>query len=452
VQDDPAAKIIRPHKLILDPEALNDEDGYKGRFLGEVRKMEAGLLKSIISSNKDKIEEAVDWNMGTDVAFIEWWTPEYTCWTFKEYVLLKKKNPYWNYDSEKEMPPAVDEMGLETPTPAMPVKGVNFFKEPKIPYVFLTMFNLGKGPVDNTSLITQNLSQQDLINKRLRQLDKNVDSMNGGLVISGERSGLTREQAGQVSSAMRKGGTVFIPSGAPSDAVQRFPATGLPNDVYQQLVDTRTRLQDVFGVRGSNTGGIANEKTVRGKIIVQGLDSDRIGGGITARVEEFVDDIFNYMVQLLYVYQPAILQGVVTPPPLIVSITSGSMLPKDNVSEANQALELWSAQAIDPITLFEKLQFPNPQETAKKLFLWQNNPQALFPEDPEIQQFIQRQQMAAQQQQQAQAGQEEAKAQSEAQRSAQQAQVASALSSQGHAQTMEQIRSKQLLQKVPTNA
>ena len=48
---------------------------------------------------------------------------------------------------------------------------------------------------DETSLIGQNLASQDLVNKRLKQIDKNADSMNGGMVVSLERSGLTQQQA-----------------------------------------------------------------------------------------------------------------------------------------------------------------------------------------------------------------------------------------------------------------
>ena len=57
----------------------------------------------------------------------------------------------------------------------------------------MEIFNLGTQPVDDTSLIGQNLSNQDLVNKRLRQMDKNIDDMNGGVIVSLERSGMTKE-------------------------------------------------------------------------------------------------------------------------------------------------------------------------------------------------------------------------------------------------------------------
>ena len=55
---------------------------------------------------------------------------------------------------------------------------------------------------------------------------------------------------------------------------------------------------------------------------------------------------------------------------LEILVRSGSTLPKDEVSEADQAISLWQMGAVDPITLFEKLKFPNPLETTERLMKW----------------------------------------------------------------------------------
>jgi len=65
---------------------------------------------------------------------------------------------------------------------------------------------------------------------------------------------------------------------------------------------------------------------------------------------------------------------------LTVSVKEGSMIPKDPLTVANQAIDLFAAGAIDPITLHERLDDPNPRETVKKLVEFQTNPQGLFPE------------------------------------------------------------------------
>lgn len=413
-EDDIAFKVINPKKLILDPEGTVDEDGYHGRFLGEPRKLVASILEKLAPKKASFIKELVKDEMGTEVQFTEWHTPEYMCWTLNDEVLLKTKNPNWNYDSEEEKVD-MDDYGVETAS-VVPIKGINHFSTPKMPYIFLSIFNIENRPADDTSLIGQNLANQDLINKRNKQIDRNADNQNGGMVVSQERSGLTKEQAKEVTEALRRGGTVVIPTGSPKDAVDRFTGNNLPSDVFQQLGDMRNRMRDIFGVRGSTPAGVANEDTVRGKIINRGLDTDRIGGGVTEYLEQFADDFYNHAVQMMYVHYPEIQQLFATyqPPKLTVSVKEGSLLPKDSTTLANQAIELSVAGKMSLIDLYERLEYPNPEELAANVWLEANAPQLLFQNVPLVQQAMQMQAQAAQQQammqqqqQEQQAGQEQ---------------------------------------------
>jgi len=347
------------------------------------------------------VKELVKDDTGTEVSFVEWWTPEYMCWKLGEHILLKRKNPHWNYDETIE-DEAVDEYGNGTPTNEEKL-GNNHFASPEMPYCFLSVFNLGDQPMDKTSLIQQNLSNQDLINKRNRQIDKNADSMNNGMVVSMGRSGLTKEQSSGVTEALRKGGTVVIPDGSPRDAIDRFPANPLPADVFNQLMDIRARTRDIFGVAGSSQAGLSDEQTVRGKIISRGLDTDRIGGGVTEYLEQFADDIYNWFVQLLYVYDTGFqfIEGAV-PPKVVVSVKEGSLLPKDSTSLANQALELAGMGKIANIDLYKRLEYPNPEELAANVWLETNAPHLLYRDNPLVMEALQMQQMQAQQEQEMQ--------------------------------------------------
>ena len=391
-KDIPTFKIIRAKRCILDPDATIDEDGYTGDRIGEYRKLKASTIKSIIGEDaskeaKSKINELVEKNGATEVQFIEWWTPEFLCWTLGSTVLYKKKNPHWNYDGTRD-DTAVDSFGNESPTKVETI-GNNHFAVPKMPYVFLTVFNLGDQPMDKTGLIQQNLSNQDLINKRNKQIDKNADKMNGGAVISLARSGLSEAQAKNVVTAVRKGGAVLIPDGAPQDAVYFPQVPSLPGDVYNQLLDTRSRLRDVFGTSGSTPAGVKEDKTVRGKIAIRGLDTDRIGGGVSEYLEQYADDIYNWFVQLLYVYDEdfQFVEGAEIPR-LTISVKEGSLLPKDSISIANQALELASMGRISNIDLYKRLEYPNPEELAANVWLETNAPHILYKDNPQVQEAM----------------------------------------------------------------
>lgn len=405
-KDMPTVKIIRPRKIILDPEATIDEDGYTGEFIGEHRKLQASIIIDMLKNigGEEEAEKAIkdiakdssgNEALATELGFIEWWTDQYMCWTMGEHVLLKKKNPHWNYDTEKELPydeqgmPQLDEQGKPM---TEKLAGINHLVVPKKPYLFLSVFNLGKQPVDETSLIGQNLASQDVVNKRNRQIDKNADSMNGGMVVSLERSGLTQQQAKGVTEAVRKGGTVTIPAGSVQDAIARMSAPSLPTDVFNQLQDTRIRMRDIFGTRGSSAAGLESEKTVRGKLQNRVLDTDRIGGGFSEYLEQMADGIYNWFVQLLYVYDD---RYASKPKPKVrISVKEGSLLPKDSTTMANQAIELAGQNRMSLIDLYKALDYPNPEEMAANVWLEANAPEVLFATDTRIQQVVQARQSA----------------------------------------------------------
>ncbi len=401
-KDMPILRIIRPQKMILDPKATIDEDGYTGYYVGEHRRLRASEIITRIESDAAKawFKAKVDDNLGTEVQFKEWWTDDYVCWTLDDHVLFKAKNLHWNYD-KKIKDTVVDEYGNETET-ENEKEGNNHIAHPTKPYVFLSVFNLGKKPMDDTSLISQNLSNQDLINKRNKQIDKNADSMNGGLVISGEYSGLTQSQAEKANRALRKGGSIFITKGTPREAIDRMTAPSLPPDVYNQLIDTRARLRDIFGVKGSTQAGLQGENTVRGKLISRNLDTDRIGGGVSEYLEQFADDVYNWFVQMLYVYDTAFqfIDGAI-PAKILVSVKEGSLLPKDTASVAGQALDLARLGRISTLDLMKRLEMPNPEEMAANVWLEAEAPELLYKNNPDIQQVIQSRQQAQQAQMQA---------------------------------------------------
>lgn len=384
--NDVTIKILRPQKLILDPTAAIEENEYTGDYIGEYKKDTAEQLIAKFPKHKSYITSLVKGNLGTEVQYIEWWTNEYVFWVLKDVVLDKAKNPHWNYEGEETV---MDEYGEEV---TRKVKGSNHFKHPKMPYIFLSVYNLGMQPHDVTGLIEQNLSLQDLINKRMRQIDKNADATNGSIAVSGDA--FTKDQAAQVDTAARKGNTFYVPTGNVNNAIARISAPPLPNFVAESMYDYRNQLLGIFGVTGITSQGIADEKTVRGKIIVRGQDTERIGGGITEYLEQFSDSCYNWFVQLFYVYYDEKhvasvignerarefieLQKSDLNRALQVSVKEGSTVPRDALTRRNEAVDLATAGLLDPITLYERLDFANPRDAAEKLIRFKGDPTSLL--------------------------------------------------------------------------
>ena len=396
-ENDISSPVLHPTKLILDSDSTIDDDmEYTGEYIGEFMEETASVLIKRFPSHTAEITKEAQGKLGSKIKYTEWWTDDYVFWKMKEVVLGKAVNPHW---VEDKMTTQVDEMGNQT---EVMIKGRNHFTSKKKPYIFFSLFNLGKHPHDDTSLIGQVISQQDVINKRNRQIDVNVEGMNGGWGFSEEKSGLNKEQCAQAVEAVRKGGAIVVPSGAVGDAITRLVGSGLPSDVFNNLKDTRNEIQNIFGISGSNPSGIRADRTVQGKQLIKAQDESRIGT-LAEELEQFADQVFNWWVQLFYVYydeehSAAILgeekaqefvtlkndQLIAYKRRLSVTIKEGSMLPKDEVSQANQAMQLAGTQLIDPITLFDKLNYSNPREMAKRLWIWQNSPQTLFQGDPQM--------------------------------------------------------------------
>lgn len=370
---------IDPQSLILDPNAgIGPYGDYDGNYVGERKRCSAEHLIELFPDKKEYILLTVDGKLGTEVTYTEWWSDEYCFYTYKDIVLDKSKNPHFNYEEETE---DTDEDGQIVKSK---ITKRNHFAIPKKPYTFLSVFTLGQQPHDITNLIEQNIPNQNLVNKRTVQIDTNLDRSNNSIAFS--QNNFNEEQARQASMAMQKGNPILVPGDNINQAVVRFPAPSFPDSAFKQLETSKNDLRSIFGTEGISSQPPREQTTARGMILNQQFDNTRIGGSIGDALEQVADNIFNWWVQMYYVYydQPHVasivggtkaveyVQLISTnlDRRLVVSVTPNSMRPKDEISQANQAMQLWDKGALDPKTLLTMLNFPDPQTTAENVVLW----------------------------------------------------------------------------------
>lgn len=378
-------EVINPKRMIFDKDGYVDEGGvFIGDFEGEKKKATAEKLAQMFPKKSKEILAKSKGQKGTKLEYIEWWYKgtDLLFTMGDDIVLGKFKNPNWNYDGKiKEIDPETQsEIEIE-------VQGTNHLKERTSPYRYLSIFSTGLQPHDETSLILQNIPLQDEVNKTGRQISKNVDGMNNGMVVSG--TAFTEDQAAQAASALRRGVAIRVPNGDVREAVSRFPAPALPGDVFNHLQDMRTQIRNIFGTSGSTPEGLKSTETVRGKVLVNQQDSSRIGGAITEQIEQLADSVYNLVVQFMFVYyddehfistagQQSGMELITLKNsnfPLLktlsITVKEGSLVPKDPLTQRNEAVDLWSQGAIDPLNLFKKLDFPDPVQATQQLILWQ---------------------------------------------------------------------------------
>ncbi len=386
--------VVNTKKMMFDKDGWIDEKGvFRGEYEAEKKQATADKLMQMFPKKKEQILAKAMGKKGTKLDYVEWWyRGTDIIFTLDTILLGKFKNPNWNYDINAVQPTeaVTNEVG-EIVTDAQEgqdsIPGTNHLKERTSPYRYLSIFNTGEQPHDNTSLILQNISLQDSINRRERQIEFNVKRMNNGGIVSGDF--YTEEQASQAASAFARGVFIRQPKGDVRQGFLNVQAPAIPGDVFNSLKDGRQELRNIFGTAGSSAEGLKSSETARGKIMVNQMDSSRIGGGVTEYIEQLADSIYNLVVQFMFVYYDEehfiATAGSVSGIELVtlknqnfvglktldVTVKEGTLVPKDPLTQRNEAIDLWSAGAIDPINLFKKLDFPNPQEATSQLILWQ---------------------------------------------------------------------------------
>ena len=402
--------------FIFDPNGYVDAYGDFIGYLGERIKLSAEKLIELFPEHKAKITESVKGELGTEVKYTEWWSADdsYTFITYQNIILDKYKNPYFNYP-EPVRDPVTGEVSVNGNGSELEQEGKNHFAVPKKPYTFLSVFSLQEQPHDITSLVEQNIPNQNRIRRRTEQIDYNTNAANNAYAFSADN--FNEETAKQAAAARAKGNPILVPSGKPmGEAIMPLNAQDLPRTVFNELEIAKTDLRQSWGILGMTTQPANEDMTARGMILNNQNDSTRIGGGIGQAIEQVADNVFNWLTQLYYVFyddkhfaavmgtaksiEYVTLQNSQLTVPLLVSVSPDSLRPRDQITEINLAQTLFDKGAIGPKTLLKMLSFPSPDEAAADGLLYKMDPMAYmqlnFPEFAQQLQMLQQQQMMQQ--------------------------------------------------------
>lgn len=395
--------------FIFNPKCAVDVYGDMNGYIGERITVSASELCKLFPKHEGFITLGVEGKMGTDVTYTEWWNDDYCFYTYQQRVLDKHRNPYFNYPQNEEETDEYGEMQKVLN------EGKNHFSKPKKPYTFLSVFSLGEQPHDITSLIEQNIPNQNLITRRILDIDRNIRRSNNSLGFSAAH--FNQQTGKQAAGALENGDPVLIPPGPDGrvdGAIARFPAPSVPDAFFKDLEMNKEQLRQSFGTQGITAQQPNEDQTARGMILSQQFDNSRIGGGIGDALAQVADNLFNWWVQLYYVFydephyaaiigsmkatEYVTLSAQNINKRLIISVAPDSMKPKDEITLMNQAMSLYEAGALDPKTLLTVLNFPNAEESAGNAVLWKTNPQLYmqlnFPELAQQLQLQAQQQMA----------------------------------------------------------
>jgi hypothetical protein len=286
---------------------------------------------------------------------------EGVAWRYGTVVLDKMRHPYFDYDNPQN----------------------NFFDRPRKNYIIISYANLGDNVYEATTDTEQSIPVQRIINRRRRQITEIADRSVPKLAFVG--GAFNAELASSISNSPNE--AIILSDNYTGDDIAKamtiIPATP-PNPVlYNDLSSLYGRMDSLFATHGTTRGEIqgGGESGVSKQITREGdlVTSDDIG---EVTLERVIFEMASWEMQFLRMFRDDENQQ-----PLRITNSEGETefielnrkkieadiqavvkaSGQDKQTRRADALQLLTAQAIDPYTLFEDLDVPNPRERIRRL-------------------------------------------------------------------------------------
>lgn len=288
---------------------------------------------------------------------VTWFLPE------QHLIMGKIKNPNWIYTGS-------DKKDREENVTTTPIK----------PFTIFNYFNTGRSFIDETSLFEQAKPQQDLLNNRLAQINKNTDLMNGRWVVSNEA--MSEEDA---SKFVNKGAqtVMLVNSNDVGKSVMGMPSNSLPQQVYQSLQDSRQEIDTIMGTPSVFRGENPQNQDTLGRDMMVKQQAGAMQDDLVRCVDQAMGDYYKKKLQMMRVYYTddywfqtkgadgkfdfIMLNGDNVDSNVRISVQPDSTLPLDKASVRATSLALAKQGLIDPLTLFKDLGLPDPDIRAERL-------------------------------------------------------------------------------------
>ncbi len=382
-RDDYAIENKRPQEIMIDKDA---KDEYGAKFIIEFKEDSLDELITLFpKAKKDLLKQFGD-KLGTQIKYLEYWTNEFVVMKVNSIVLEKKKNPYWNWDEKnrKENLAKLKEQWMaKVKDQKLKNLLLNYFNEPRKPYVILSLKNLGKGIYADTTDFEQGKRGQDIVNRRKRQIDKAAIHGLGREVYSG--SYITKEEAKK--SISNPNAPMWLEKGNPQEAVSHIAPEPMSEVIWNDLNDTKNELDNTMGTHGTTRGERGAQETAAGRTLLREGDLGRIDLSVR-RIDKKLELLYCWMLQMAKVFYDEahwskILGSEGAATYLKFSsddiedgqeIIVKSELTADKATQRQEATDRMVAKVIDPLTYFEKFDETNAKEMARRVVYYTMDP------------------------------------------------------------------------------
>ncbi len=359
-----------------------------------------------------------------DVKYKEAWIQDYVVFKLDNIVLDTIKNPYWDWDgilitdTEEEQLASMeteprrqflqqikleqDQRKAQMVAPTDPVDQeaaqfdaqnptpeqykpyyFNYFDTPRKPYIFGTIFNNENTPIGRTDMITLSSELQRGIDKRKMDIDENAEMVNGMLKV--DSSVMPKNDAQRIRFETKG----IIWGKGVKDGVTRESGTALPQFVHEDMLDSRSEIDNIMAASSAFRGEREGQETKAGRLAL--IQQSYLRLNELVQVTDFTyHEMFSWGMQLAksryteYHYAKWMgKEGAREVIELIqddfetgseVTIIAGKTLPVDDEFKFEQAQNDVEKGFISPVDYLEIAQYDNSKELAKNAVSYKINP------------------------------------------------------------------------------
>ncbi len=366
------------------------------------------------------------------LSYQEAWIQDYVIFKYDTMILGCIKNPYWDWDgvlitqeeedqlkdadidARREMLQGIKleqdqrkaEMAESVATQAVPTEGeeeeisyedeagmesevkykpyyFNYFDVPRKPYMFATVFNNENSPIGRTDMITLSAELQRGIDKRKMDIDENCELANGIIKVDSEVMGKSDAQRIRFETRGIIWGKGVV------NGVQRETGTPLPQMVFEDMIDSRSEIDNIMAATSAFRGEREGQETKAGRLAL--IQQSFLRLNELVQVVDFLShEMFSWGMQLAKTryteYHYAKWMGKEGAREVIeiiqddfetgseIKIIAGKTLPVDDEFKFEQAQNDVAAGYISPVDYLEIAKYDNAKELSKNAVLYQQNP------------------------------------------------------------------------------
>jgi hypothetical protein len=387
-----------PHKVSLTvKQVIMRFPKAKTEFIAELKKQ--GVM--------NKNDEEPSWRaMATPIDIREVWFTDYekadgdewrkvegVLWKYRDCMLAKMKNPYFDYTGElqtfcyddprlesSKRKLTMDEMQQSMITGQYPQNVTqeqvyhNFFDSPKKPFFFMVYDQWGKQPLDETTHLEQNIYNQDNLDGLQKRINEKLKDQ--GHHVWSKMSGLTAAMIKTMDH--NNPDEDYLVNGIPQQQHEYVPGTPPTPQEFEDLDRLHDRMY-----------ALASATSIRGEVKDEAVTNNQIGREANYTVmDDMVEEQINraaqwmagwamHMIKTRYTQAhfrkilgskgewifTQVTQDFVEDGQLVMIKASGT----DKLRKQNNAMNLAKMDKIDPLSLFEDMDLDDPEGRTARL-------------------------------------------------------------------------------------